>query len=762
MLPTQVLAISLNDKFAEIDQRKAEKSLQIDQRMQEIFSTVGQKQREVQSRVQYKHDSIVVKYKNDTERFRTINIPAGTTVSDAIKKYRTFDNVEYVEPDYIAYADFVPNDPYYSIQWHMDNETNSGINAEQAWDITKGSNTVIVAVIDTGIAYENYYDRRKDTQYSQAPDLANTCFVAGYDFINRDRHPNDDHRHGTHVAGTVAQSTDNNMGAAGVAPDTCLMPVKALGADGSGSYTAIANAIYFAVDNGADIINMSLGGNSASSILEDAVAYAYNNEVTVIAAAGNNNSTAPHYPASYNEYVISVGATDFNKDRAYYSTYGSDVDVAAPGGDVTADENGDGHKDGVLQQTFSSYPTNFGYWLYQGTSMASPHVAGTAALLMANGNATNPDDIREALESTAQNINDPSLGAGLIDATAALGWLTGDNRLPIANAGEDQIVSDSDGNNLEIIILDGRGSTDLDGTIVSYEWKEGATTIANNPTTTQSVNVETTHIYTLTVTDNNGATSSDDVMVEVIPNQAPTAVAVVDPTDIFINTNVLFDANGSYDDGTIVSYVWDFGDETTREGITTTHTYTATGTYAMILTVTDDNGATSTDSVEIIVTEEPLEIFYDSFEISAVDEWNGLWTEDSQNDWERATQRATDGSYSAEIDGRAVDATLTSIDIDLQGHTEATITFDWLTEQSLDSGEYLAFDLSVDGGEWVEKGALGIWIKGITRENVIAEDLWHSEEFNVSGTSSIKLRFRGKMSNSREDANVDNVRVTVN
>ena len=176
-------------------------------------------------------------------------------------------DVLYAEPNYIAKATFVPNDTFFSLQWHLDNTSNGGIHAQEAWEFSTGAG-VTVAVVDTGVAYENYQI------YVQAPDLAGTTFVAGYDFINNDAHANDDNNHGTHVAGTIAQSTNNALGTAGVAFGATIMPVKVLAANGSGSYAAVASGIIFAADNGAQVINMSLSGPSPSQTLLDAVRYA--------------------------------------------------------------------------------------------------------------------------------------------------------------------------------------------------------------------------------------------------------------------------------------------------------------------------------------------------------------------------------------------------------------------------------------------------------------------------------------------------------
>lgn len=352
-------------------------------------------------------------------KFKRLRVPKGKKAEELAAQYRLDPAVQYAEPNYIARALFVPDDTFYSYQWHLDNAAGGGIQMEEAWDLQKGSPGVVVAVIDTGVAYETF------GSFVQAPDLANTTFVPGYDFVNGDAHANDDESHGTHVAGTVAQSTDNALGVAGVAFRTAIMPVKVLDAAGEGSYTQIAEGIYFAADNGAKVINLSLGASFASSTLEDALAYAHGKGVTIVCAAGNEKKQGnlPIYPAAYDAYCIAVGATRYDEKRSYYSNTGSYLDIAAPGGDLNVDQNLDGYGDGVLQQTFGADPTDFAYWFFQGTSMACPHVAGVAALLIAHG-ANGPAQVREALEKTAEDKGtkgwDADFGWGIVDARAAL------------------------------------------------------------------------------------------------------------------------------------------------------------------------------------------------------------------------------------------------------------------------------------------------------------------------------------------------------
>ena len=362
-------------------------------------------------------------HKSKFAKLHRVKLSSQKTVSEMADSYRKNPNVEYAEPNYVAHFLMVPNDPYYIYQWHLYNTRYGGINVQDAWDISKGDG-VIVAVVDTGVAYENYCDSKC---YYKASDLAGTVFVQGYDFANNDNHPNDDNSHGTHVTGTIAQTTNNGIGVAGVAHKAKIMPVKVLDKNGAGYYSWIADGIKYAADNNASVISLSLGGTSPSITLENALAYAYNKGVTIVAAAGNDGMGGPaSYPAAYDAYVIAVGATRYDEQRSYYSTTGPYVDIAAPGGDLNVDQNGDGYADGVLQQTFNPNTKNtnqFGYWFFQGTSMATPHVSGVAALLIANG-VTNPADVRNAIEQTAEDKGtagkDAEYGYGIVNALAAL------------------------------------------------------------------------------------------------------------------------------------------------------------------------------------------------------------------------------------------------------------------------------------------------------------------------------------------------------
>jgi subtilisin family serine protease len=262
-----------------------------------------------------------------------------------------------------------------------------------AWGVTRGAG-VIVAVVDTGVA--------------PAPDLADRL-LAGWNVITRDAAASDDNGHGTHVAGTIAEGEGNGLAEAGVAPEASILPVKVLSADGTGSDADVAAGIVWAVDHAARIVNLSLGGDADSAVLADAVAYARGKGVLIVAAAGNDGG-AVGVPARL-AGVLAVGAVDAALVRAPFSAGGRSLDLVAPGV-------------GILQQTLDGAG---GYTdrSLSGTSMAAPHVAGVAALVLAAGAATTPTGVARVLARTALDLGvpgkDAAYGAGLVRADAALG-----------------------------------------------------------------------------------------------------------------------------------------------------------------------------------------------------------------------------------------------------------------------------------------------------------------------------------------------------
>jgi serine protease len=309
-----------------------------------------------------------------------------------LKRSSLTKDTEYIEPNYLYHALEVPNDPEYSKQWNFRN-----INIEKAWDETKGAG-ITVAIVDTGV--------------SQVPDLKLTKFVKGYDFVNDKDDASDDQGHGTHVAGTIAQSTNNGYGVAGIAYQANIMPLKVLAASGGGTIADIAESIKFAADHGADVINMSLGGGGASSMMEEAIKYAHNKGVVIVAAAGNENRNSSSYPARYPD-VISVAAIDSAGEKAPYSNFGAGIDLSAPGGSETGK---------IIQNTVNPRTGESVFAGFQGTSMAAPHVAGVAALIRATG-IDNPDEVKDILKQSSRKVQNDHLnhfGSGYLDAGAAV------------------------------------------------------------------------------------------------------------------------------------------------------------------------------------------------------------------------------------------------------------------------------------------------------------------------------------------------------
>ncbi len=373
-------------------------------------------------------------------------------------------DVAYAQADYRVHPYFVPNDPLYSRQWNF-----SKLGMEKAWDINPGAtSSIVVAVLDTGVAFENVRFEFQaqsfksgnttypalgtlDLDFAPAPDLASANrFVAPWDFIWGDADPVDLDGHGTHVSGTIGQLTNNNVGTAGMAYNVRLMPVKVLSTDwddifgspNQGTDEVVAEGIRYAADHGAQVINMSLGRTGPPApVIEDAMRYAVSKGAFIAVAAGNDyengnpDEVLPEIAARL-QGAVAVGAVDENFNRAEYSSTGSYVELAAPGGSFAHGFGADG---GILQQTldlelietYLNPVAQFGpprfdafaYYFFTGTSMATPHVAGLAAMLMQQG-ITDPAAVEAAMERFATDEGAPGrdndYGFGLINPRATL------------------------------------------------------------------------------------------------------------------------------------------------------------------------------------------------------------------------------------------------------------------------------------------------------------------------------------------------------
>ena len=361
-------------------------------------------------------------------------------VSKALAELRARDDVAYAVPNLIAHASatgYTPNDPLLlGAQWNFIGPF--GVRAQQAWANARvagraGGKGVIIAVLDTGVAYANR------SPYKRSPDFTAGQFVAGYDFVDRDAYANDQNGHGTHVAGTIAEATNNKLAAAGLAYGAKIMPVRVLNRQGEGNANDIADGIRFAVRRGAKLINLSLefeSGVQPDNIKEllTAINYARSRGVLVIGASGNERATSVAYPAAA-AGVMSVGATTENGCVADYSNAGAGLDIVAPGGGADSLDTGEARcgvrgaaQRNIVQQTFRGTAVSvFGTPLdYEGTSMATPHVTATAALVIATGvlgSNPSPARLESRLMSKSRDLGergrDSYYGAGLLDAAAA-------------------------------------------------------------------------------------------------------------------------------------------------------------------------------------------------------------------------------------------------------------------------------------------------------------------------------------------------------
>ncbi len=401
----------------------------------------------------YRPGQVVVRYAPGAQaarigavpRTRVVNVPAGRSVADFERALRRRPGVLSATANYVAkVSGWIPPDPgaaatvagWQALQWNF--LPGTGVNAPDAWTHLinaghPGGRGVTVAVLDTGIAYANRQ------RYRRSPDFSPVRFTHGYNFVDNDPFPNDDNGHGTHVAGTLAEGTGNAVGVTGLAYGVKLMPVKVLDKNGEGDSATISKGIRWASDHGAKIINLSFefgSGVTRQQIPDilDALRHARQKGVLVVGASGNAAAQAVAYPARSSD-VLSVGATTQHGCQADYSNEGQDLDVVAPGGGPDAPIDGDPlcrpldpPGGDVYQMTFTgTNPRRFGLPSgYIGTSMAAPHAAATAAMVVASGilgaNPT-PAAIERRLELTATDIGtpgrDPHYGWGRIDAAKA-------------------------------------------------------------------------------------------------------------------------------------------------------------------------------------------------------------------------------------------------------------------------------------------------------------------------------------------------------
>jgi serine protease len=378
---------------------------------------------------------------------RELAIEDGDSVGETLDELNADPSVAYAVPDYVVTkADFIPDDPgrsgvaggWQELQWNFAGPFS--VNAPAAWDLARragapGGRGAVVAVIDSGVAYAS------NGRFRRAPDLYKSRFVRGYDWVDRDKRPNDEESHGTHVTGTIAQKTNNGRGVTGLAYGVKIMPLRVLDRHGNGTGSDIARAIRYATRNDADVINMSVEFDTSQRARDipeviRAIRFASRKGVVMVAASGNEGISRVAYPARAGR-VISVGATTERGCLADYSNAGNTLDVVAPGGGQDAPLKANdwdlthcdpaGPDRPIVQETLRGDVRHFGLVGFEGTSFSAPHVSAIAALLIGTkrlGSDPSPTAVRRRIMDTAIDAgvpgHDTNYGAGIVDAAAAL------------------------------------------------------------------------------------------------------------------------------------------------------------------------------------------------------------------------------------------------------------------------------------------------------------------------------------------------------
>ncbi len=691
-------------------------------------------------------------------------------VRAALRTLEKHPAIEYAEPNYKIYVAVIPNDPLFSDLWGLHNTggrngggpaplADADIDGPEAWDLTTGSSDVLIGVVDQGIDIRhpdlaaNIWTNPDEIPNDGIDNDGNGYVddVNGWDFWNGDKtvyDAVDGDVHGTQVAGIIGARGNNGIGVAGVNWRAKIVPLKFIGPE-FGYFSGAIQAVEYAAAKGVKVLNGSFGRNSSGlgdvgQGLKDAIEAS---GILFVAAAGNdgsNNDTTPFYPASYDlDLAIAVAATDKQDKVASFSNYGvASVDLGAPGVGI-----------------WSTRPNN-SYTVGPGTSFAAPYVSGVAGLILARYPNLSPAQVKQQILAAVDpitSLNGITLTGGRLNAARALVLVDLPPSIAITNPVSGAVIagtiaiaataSDDQGVSQVSFYLDGTFllGTDSDA---PYELIWDSTSVSDGA-----------HSITAIATDTASQTASHAVNVLVDNfNDAPTANAGPDQTvtDADNNGEELVTLNGSASsdaDGTIIAYEWKQG-ATVLGDTATLNVDAPVGTWTFTLTVTDNEGAAASDVVvvEVLPPATDIEAFSDSFEFGL-----SPWTQDGQNDWFASNSPVFDGSLSAKVDGSASDAQLISPLIDLQGRTAATITFAWFIGASLDNGEYLACDLSINGGStWSEAARLS----GKNGDKA-PEGAWQNATIEVTSApaGTVRIRFRGKMNSTDEFANADDVRV---
>ncbi len=565
------------------------------------------------------HPQRVLIKRRGMRRPQIITLQKGEDVLTRLSLLSYEEDIEYAEPDLLYAADrVVPNDPNFANLWGLEM-----IGAPEAWTVTSGSADVVVAVIDTGIDYrhpdlrDNMWVNTGEIPGNLRDDDGNGYVddVYGYNAISPSRPPEDDNRHGTHVAGTIGAVGDNQVGIVGVNWRVQIMALKFLDKDGSGYLSDALEAIDYVLTmkrRGVNIrvVNASWGADTYSRALEEAIERLSAEGILFVAAAGNGNTNVRQYPAAY-EGVLSVAAVDQNGDLAYFSNYGDWVDLAAPGRSI-----------------LSTVPGG-GYASFSGTSMATPHVAGVAALALSVRDVP-LHELQQALQQGVQLV--PTLAGkvstgGILDAVGTLRALNADDPAKVCEKDCPPMVSLSAS---RLVVDDGErvsftaNGSDPDGDPLTYSWKTTAGTLEAGITaaTLDTTGINPTPgapavivVVTVTVADGRGHSASASRSIAVRPPNRPPQVAIeASRTTIQDGFMVFLTAHGGDPDGDALAYTWTASagrltDSGATAQLDTTGVNPIPDTDPVRVTVSvrasDGRGGDATAEIEITVTAPP-------------------------------------------------------------------------------------------------------------------------------------------------------------
>ncbi|MBI2654535.1 S8 family serine peptidase [Candidatus Woesearchaeota archaeon] len=561
-------------------------------------------------------------------------------VKSAIRSLEKNPGIEYAEPNYIVKIAVIPNDPYFSNLYGLHNIGQTGgtvdadIDAPESWDTQTGSSNVVVAVIDTGVDY-NHEDLSTNmwTNTNEIPnngiDDDNNTFVddyLGWDFINNDNNPIDDHGHGTHVSGTIGAVANNGIGVAGVSWNVKIMPLKFLGADGFGTTANAVSAVQYATTMNVHIMSNSWGGGDYSQALRDAIEAANQAGILFVAASGNsgvNTDVTPNYPSAYdNENIVAVAATDHNDTLVYFSNYGAvSVDLAAPGVSILS----------TVPQGLCSFCDASGYKSLSGTSMATPHVSGAAALIKAQYGATHLQIKTRLLRGVDSivSLQDKIVSEGRLNVFSSL---ENDSIAPAAIT--DLTAVDKSFNSITLNWT-ATGEDGSSGTASAYELRYSTSSISDanwdtavkatnlpkpkSPDSSESFKVSglsssTTYYFAIKAIDNVGNAGT----ISNIATETTTSSAVFFYDDF--ESDVGWTANG----------LWHL-ENSKYYSLSTSWTYNKGAPTYDYDTGTSNSGALTSPSIDLTSKSSASLRFQDYYETEASTDWDQRWVQVSLN-----------------------------------------------------------------------------------------------------------------------------------